>query len=103
MDDVNNGIIEIPAAEKLTEKPPITASQASHLRWDKLSAEERSKVVPRNGGRHKVYPRCLNHKYHRFNRHGICSCGFLKPVPEPVETVPELVETPDDEQKNSPN
>lgn len=46
-------------------------------RWDGLSKEERSKLVPRNGGRPRKHPQCPRYKTHQF-RDDRCPCGYTR-------------------------
>lgn len=65
------------------------ASALIHLRWAKMSPEERSAAVPRTGRRPCIYPPCTRKKYHRW-KNGICRfCGMLRETapatpPEPL-------------------
>ena len=64
------------------------ASRLAHQYWDKLSPEERSARVPKNGGRPRIYPQCPVRKKHRFVKNDTCCwCGFVRPAdtPAPVE------------------
>ena len=62
-------------------KTQQTASELSKRRWRGISKAERSKLVPRNGGRPRKYPQCPRYKSHMFDRKtNRCSgCGFEKP------------------------
>lgn len=71
--------------------PLLVNKYASHLaksRWDKLSPEERSAIVPRTGRRPRLYPPCTKKKYHRW-KNGTCRfCGMAR------ETAPETPPEP---------
>ena len=53
------------------------ASQLARQRWAKLSPEERSAAVPRNGGPTHSYPPCIR-KHHRFKDDTCRFCGLVR-------------------------
>src|SRR5712671_7500070 len=58
----------------------IHASKLARQRWAKVPVNERSKQVPRSGGRPRTYPNCPRYGSHRFSpRTGRCPCGFTRP------------------------
>ncbi len=54
-------------------------NQAAHdlgkLRWKGIPVKERKKLVPRNGGRPRTYPKCPRYSAHRFINDR-CPCGY---------------------------
>lgn len=48
-------------------------------RWENVSAEERAKLVPHNGGGHRPrrYPPCPRYRAHRFTNDR-CPCGYVR-------------------------
>lgn len=38
----------------------------ARARWSKIPKDQRAALVPRNGGRHRIYPPCPSGKPHRF-------------------------------------
>lgn len=56
-------------------------SEAAHLlgklRWKGIPEFERKRLVPRNGGRKRVYPRCPRYPAHRFINDR-CPCGYQR-------------------------
>lgn len=56
------------------------ASDLAKRRWKGISAKQRSKLVPHNGGRKRIYPPCPRYNSHHFSPNtGRCPCGFERP------------------------
>jgi len=53
------------------------ASAMAHKRWDKIPKKKRAAMVPRNGGRPRIYPKCPRYKAHRFSNDR-CPCGYSR-------------------------
>lgn len=49
-------------------------------RWAAIPKRERSKLVPRNGGRPPTYPPCAHYlsARHRWDEAGKCKCGYKR-------------------------
>jgi len=52
-----------------------SAQALGRKRWEGIPEKERSKLVPRNGGRPRQYPRCPRYSAHRFTNDR-CPCGY---------------------------
>jgi len=56
-------------------------SEIAHLlgkrRWKGIPEEEIKRLVPRNGGRKRIYPQCVRYKAHRFTNDR-CPCGYRR-------------------------
>ena len=54
------------------------AAKLGHSHCDEIPTEQRSQLVPHNGGRRRKYPRCPRYKSgrHNFYPKGVCVCGF---------------------------
>lgn len=65
------------ARKKLLSK---AAALMSKMRWAKrLSPEERSRSVGRQGGRRRIYVACTKYRAHNWNTIGLCyGCGLSK-------------------------
>lgn len=79
-------------------KPPAktknrAARSLAKLRWSRIPKQERAALVPKNGGKPRIYPvRCTRgyaNGAHRFSPYtGRCPCGYQKP-PEDISDAPE--------------
>jgi hypothetical protein len=58
------------------------ASELAKLRWKAIPKKQRSKMVPRNGGRKRIYPLCKRYKdgKHRWQENEVCKCGVRRLV-----------------------
>jgi hypothetical protein len=63
-----------------SEQMSEAASTMAKLRWSSISKKQRAKLVPRNGGRPRKYPKCPRYRSHVFSSAGRCPCGFRKAV-----------------------
>jgi hypothetical protein len=53
------------------------AADLARSRWRKIPKKQRSAMVPRNGGRPRVYPQCPRYSAHRFTNDR-CPCGYTR-------------------------
>jgi hypothetical protein len=53
------------------------AAELARKRWAAIPADERKLLVPRNGGRKRIYPQCSRYKAHRFVKDR-CPCGYVR-------------------------
>jgi hypothetical protein len=51
------------------------AKQLAKLRWKGTTKAQRKEMVPRTGGRPRIYPQCSRYKAHRFVNDR-CPCGY---------------------------
>jgi hypothetical protein len=55
----------------------IHAAKLARSRWARIPKAERSRYVPRTGGRPREYPHCRRYGSHRFSpKTGRCPCGY---------------------------
>lgn len=58
----------------------VYAAALARSRWARIPKAERSRYVPRTGGRPRKYPRCRRYGSHRFSpTTDRCPCGYIRP------------------------
>ena len=66
-------------SDPMKKRKNPAAVARGRARWKGITLSERSKLVPRTGGRPRKYPPCKRYRYHVFSpKTNRCPCGFRK-------------------------